>query len=63
MDKYGARSYIPGEDDELPYVPGLWGGVERGSMMNHHRRLHDTELEIYWERIPFIQMEHLPQFF
>ena len=34
-----------------------------GSITSHRRRLHGTESTIDWEKLPFIQTEHLPQVF
>ena len=34
-----------------------------GSMTAHRRRLHGTELTIYWDWLLVSQMDHLPQVF
>ena len=49
----------------IMWIPFPDFGVEltAGSMTGHRRRIHDTEIEINWNRLPVIQMEHIPQVF
>ena len=56
-DKYLERLRI--------WMPCQGCGVEltKGSMTAYRRRLHRTDPVIYWDRLQFIQMEHLPQVF
>ena len=42
-------------------MPGLRGGFDGGEMTALYKRTHGTKHMINWDRLPVIQLEHLPQ--